>query len=174
VIQALQTVVSRRTDPLQTVVLSICTVSGGTAYNIIPDTATIGGTVRTFSPGLAGEVKKLMRQIIKGVTDTTGATFTLEYIPGYPVGTNDRGMCRLVRESVTALYGKKQVVGLESPSTGAEDFSYFMKKVPGMMFRLGVGGGAYHSIHNSKFNLNEKGLGYGVGVFVKSVLGYLN
>jgi amidohydrolase len=173
-VQALQTIVSRRITPFQPKVISVCTIHGGEAWNIIPGKVVLQGTVRSLDKKLAHFIRREMSRVLQGMAKATGTKMKLEYIWGYPPVVNDRKMCNLVAKTVTGMYGAKAVEWLDVPSMGGEDVEYFLQKAPGAMLKLGGRLRAYRPLHNAKFNLDENALPVGVAVLVKTAADYLN
>ncbi|MBL0389333.1 amidohydrolase [Tumebacillus sp. ITR2] len=176
VITALQAVVSRQVDPLQSAVLTIGTINGGYRYNVIADVIEMTGTVRTFDGLLREEIPKRMEQIIDGITKAYGASYELDYQFHYPAVLNHKSAVDLMRSVATDVLGRERV--LEAPpSMGGEDFAYFLQKVPGCFYWLGckhpdpvhVG----YNIHHPGFDIEEESLFYGVQLMVEGTLAYL-
>lgn len=171
VISNLQHVVSRNTDPLQTLVLSVTKFQGGTAFNIIPGSVEICGTVRYFTPALREKVSTLMERIVKGITEAHGASYEFHYDYGYRAVINDEEVTRLVEESVTETF-EEGVVEHMTPIMGAEDFSAFQQKVPGSFIFIGAGNkekGIIFPHHHPRFTIDEDALPIGVRMFVQFV-----
>lgn len=161
VVNAVHHIVSRRTDPLHTAVISIGTICGGTAPNIIADRVEMEGTVRTLSPGSRNKVHALIEETIKGVTHGMGGDYELEYEYGTPPVMNDKKLDAHVAACAAEMLGRKNVVELADPLMGAEDFAYFAEKVPGVLFRLGTGNrdkGITSHLHSPTFDVDEDAL----------------
>jgi hippurate hydrolase len=137
-ILALQTAVTRRVDVFDPAVLTITKVAGGTTNNIIPESVELQGTIRTVSPETRAAMRALVGQVAAGVAATTGATIDLEIVPGYPVTMNDPDVAAWVRSLAATLAGDDAIDDLAAPVMGAEDFSYVIERVPGMMAFLGA------------------------------------
>ena len=135
---ALQTAVTRRVDVFDPAVITIARISGGTTNNIIPDAVEIEGTIRTISPGRRAAIAALVQQVADGLAAAHGATIDLQIVPGYPVTVNDREVVAWFRGLASDLAGESAVDDLEAPVMGAEDFSYVIERVPGMMAFLGA------------------------------------
>ena len=161
VIESLQSVVSREVSSLEPVVLSVCRIAGGTNGNIIPDSVEIEGTTRYLRPELKQKIYSAIKRIVKGVCDSMGASFSLKYDSPYIPTINDERMVTLGKEVASKVLGAKNWIDLTSPSMGAEDFSYYLQKHPGAMFRLGMGEKSA-SLHNSHFDFNDKALARGI------------
>ncbi|MEM0144704.1 MAG: amidohydrolase [Thermoplasmata archaeon] len=172
VIESLQAISSREIDPLEPVVLTIGSIHGGSAHNIIPEKVEMKGTVRTMNPNTRDSMEGKIRRIIKGVTSAFNANYNLNYIYGYPVLVNDDKITNIMKKVVENIVGSEKVVEAKQ-TMGAEDFAYYLQKVPGTFMLLGVYNeklGFVNSVHTSKFNLNEKILPLGSAIFVSGIL----
>ena len=173
---ALQTIVSRSTDPMTSVVVSVCTFHAGTASNIIPDTAEMSGTVRTFTPENRDMAQERLTAIAEGLAESLGARAEVSYSRGYPPTVNDNEMAELVRNAAIRAIGEERV-HLALPIMPAEDFSYFLLERPGTYFMTGSGNPEKETDwphHHPKFDLDEESLQYGVATMVQTTLDYLN
>jgi amidohydrolase len=172
---ALQTIVSRNVDPMSAVVVSVCNIHAGTADNIIPDTAQLGGTVRTFTPENRDLAEKRMKEIAEGIATSMGGKAEVTYVRGYPPTVNDEEMAELVRNAAVKAVGEENV-HLMKPMMPAEDFSYFLENRPGTYFMTGCGNaekGITWPHHHPKFDLDEEAFPFGVATMVQTVLDYL-
>ncbi len=172
VIDALQTIASREIDPLEPKVITIGSIHGGTAHNIIPDRVELKGTVRTMNPKTRENMEKTIERIISGITSAHGANYKLTYIYGYPVLVNDKLVTERVKSAIEELIGKDNVVEAK-PTMGGEDFAYYLQKVSGTFLVLGVYNeklGYVHNVHTSRFNINEKILPLGSAVLLQGAL----
>ena len=168
VVTNLQHIVSRQTDPLKSMVVSVTKFVGGTADNVIPGTVELTGTVRTFDPQLREMAPVLMERIIKGVTEAHGAAYEFRYQNGYSPVINNDEVTKLLEESLKEAFGET-VVRPALPTMGGEDFSAFQKQAPGSFFLIGAGNGskgitAPH--HHPRFTVDEDALAIGVKAFV--------
>ncbi len=165
VVNAIQHIVSRRTDPLHHAVISIGTIHGGTAVNIIADRVEMEGTVRTLSRSERLKVRGLVEETIKGVTEGMGGGYELEYEFGTPAVVNDPAVDGLIRRCAMHILGEDNVVTMPEPKMGAEDFAYFTEKIPGALFRLGTSNkkrGITSRLHSPDFDIDEEALDVGV------------
>ena len=177
VVQQLQTIPSRRIDPLDPVVVTVGRIEGGTARNIIAEEVRLDGTFRVLDEGLRGEVERLIREVAEGAARAHGAEAVLETKRGEPVLVNDRGMTDLVRRAAADVLGTDKVVEVERPSMGSEDFAYYVERVPGAMFRLGVRNealGFAAPIHHPEFGIDERSLPVGAAVMLESARRFLD
>jgi amidohydrolase len=175
IVNALQTVVSRNVDPIESCVVTVGYFNAGEAFNVIPDTATIGGTVRTLTPTLRDLAEERVKGIIAGVAAAGGATVDIEYTRGYPATVNDPAAAALVREAATAVVGADNVIS-PPPSMGGEDYSYFLLERPGAMFQVGSKNeerGLIWGHHHPRFDIDEESLGVGLETMAVTVLTYL-
>lgn len=176
VVLALQKIASRMTDPTDPVVVSVGRISGGRATNIIPPEVTLAGTCRTLNPNLAGRFPQLIEDILKGITSAYGAGYRLRYDPGYPVLSNDREMTDLVREAALEYLGPENVLQMEKPSLGGEDFAFYLQRAKGSFFRLGTKNaqkGITSFWHTSTFDIDEDALPIGAGFMAYLALRFL-
>jgi len=137
-ILALQVMITRTVDPFDPAVVTIARVTSGTTNNIIPETAEIEGTMRTVSEIVRREVKDRIRRVAAGIGAAHGAAIEVQIEPGYPVTFNDRAFTDLVRSVSAELSGADATLEMAAPIMGAEDFSYVLERVPGMMLFLGA------------------------------------
>ncbi|KMO31198.1 amidohydrolase [Methylobacterium variabile] len=152
-VQALQTIVSRNADPLQSAVLSITQVHAGAAYNVIPEEAHLAGTIRTFDDGVRALVAKRMREIAAGVAATFGAEITVEIRDIFSVLRNSEAQTRAAAEIATELFGSAKVDTAPEPKMGSEDFADMLHAVPGAYAWLGGKAGA--SLHNAAYDFDD-------------------
>jgi amidohydrolase len=175
VITQLHSIVSRNINPLDSAVITIGKISGGTAINIIPDEVEMLVTVRSLSPQVREELNRRMEEVVQGVAQSFEMDYRYEFEYGYPVLINDPEMSRLVNSACSKGIGKENVEVLR-PSMGAEDFAYYLEKIPGSFFRLGIRNekrGIIHPYHSSLFDIDEEVLPFGVEMFVRIIDQYL-
>jgi amidohydrolase len=166
VVSALQHVVSRYRDPLAPLVLTLGTIRGGFARNVIAPTVTMQGTVRSFDAALRARVPELVERTVPGVAAAHGATARVAYTFGYPATVNAEALVPTFEASAAAVMGEGQHQRL-APTMGAEDFSYYAQRVPGLIARLGVrneGRGVVHPLHHPRFDLDEDALPLGAAL----------
>jgi len=174
-ITEIHSIVSRNINPLESGVVTIGKVSGGTAYNIIPDEVELWGTVRSLNPQVREELKSRIEQVTQGVARSFLMDYRFDFEYGYPVLINDPEMSKLVVSACSKGIGKENVEVLK-PSMGGEDFAYYLEKVPGSFFRLGCRNeekGMIHPYHSSLFDIDEVILPFGVEMFVRIIDQYL-
>ena len=151
--QALQTIVSRNVKAGQAAILSITQIHAGTAYNVIPDSATLRGTIRTFDHAVTDQVVTRMREIAAGVAAAFGATADVTITPGYPPLINGAEPLAAATRAAAAVVGEQNVNTAFPPLTGSEDFAFMLEKVPGSYMFLGQGGGP--AVHNPHYDFND-------------------
>ncbi|MFD1361915.1 M20 metallopeptidase family protein [Lentibacillus salinarum] len=171
----LQQIVSRQTDPLKSAVVSVTSFNGGEGFNVIPDKATIKGTVRTFDPDVRDWVEKSIEKIAVSTCNGLGASAIVNYVRGYPAVVNHSEETNRVERIASELYGKDNVKRIP-PQMGMEDFAYYLKEAPGTFFW--VGGAMEDSKdvyphHHPKFNVQEKSMFYIGKLFIATVFDYL-
>ncbi len=175
IISSLQKIVSRGVNPLQSAVVTIGVFQSGTAFNVIADKAKIEGTVRTFDGEVRKKVEKQIYSIVEGITTAFGATFTIDYLNGYPALYNHQAETETVRALLAEQFSEENIVDMQQ-SMGAEDFSYFLLERPGTYFRVGSQNddeATHYPHHHPKFDIDERALLNLEKSFVKIVAHYL-
>lgn len=171
---ALQTVVSRRLDPLDAGVVTIGTIHGGTQDNIIPESVALTGTLRSLSREVYGQLVREIRQTLE-VVRALGGEFDAAFTTGYPVTDNDPGLTALVTQVAQDLLGEDAVIPAR-PVMKGEDFALLAQQVPGCYMRLGTGfpGEPPRKHHDPHFDLDERALPIGAAILAATALRYLN
>ncbi len=159
VVTALQTIVSREVNPVEPAVLTVGEIGAGAAFNIIPETARLGGTVRTLDNDLRERMPERIKELARGVAKGMRGDAELGYSFSYPVTRNDAGAAGLALGVASDLFGEERAVELANPSMGAEDFAFFLEKVPGAFIWLGIGN--VSGLHTSQFSFDEEILSQG-------------
>jgi len=177
-ILALQTIASRSTDPVDPVVVTIGTFHAGTAYNIIPETVHLSGTIRALKQEVREATWEQIKQIAAGVAQSFGAKIATKIELGYNPGFNDPHLNQLIKASVTELFGEEQLVLEENPTMGAEDFYDFSDnyRIPVSMFWLGTRNEDKNIVypgHSPKFDVDEDALPVGSAILVLTAWKYL-
>jgi hippurate hydrolase len=165
--QALQSIVARNHYALQDLVVSVTMIHTGTAENIIPDTAYLGGTVRTFDPDVRDMVEARMGEIVAGQGASFGVEAKLDYRRSYPATVNDPAKTEFAVGVAEDIAGKDAVDGSSWKEMGAEDFSYMLEERPGAYLFLGQGEAA--GLHHPAFNFNDEAAPYGASFFARLV-----
>jgi len=176
VIQALQTIVSRKINPLEPVVVSIGKMEGGSARNIICDKVILKGTARTLNKEIAKKIPVFLKEVISGITKGAGASFELNYYGGYPILINHPKATDLARRSIAKLFGKEAIFELRRPMMGGEDFAYYLQKIPGSFLRLGIRNpkkDAIYPWHHPKFTVDEDAIKIGSAVLAGIAFDFL-
>jgi amidohydrolase len=178
ILTALQTVVSRNVSPLETAAVSVGTVHGGNAFNVIPDQVDLSGTIRAYSPDVGETVLRRVREVIEGVAEACGAAADLEIIPLTPALVNDATVVEVVRAAAQALLGAGLLQNISSGerTMSSEDAAFFMQEVPGCYFFLGSANperGLSAPLHNPRFDFDEDALPLGVAVLTHALAHYL-
>jgi amidohydrolase len=174
-ISALQTISSRMVDPLDPFVLSMGTIHGGVKNNVLADRVEITGTTRALSPELRNRIPDMMRTILDGVAVSQRGEYELQYERGYPPLVNNDSMVDLVKQAGEEVIGPKSVIKVP-PIMAADDLAYFLEKVPGAYFWLGVSNrdnGIIAPAHSSKFNIDENSLAIGTAIMARTAEHYL-
>ena len=177
IIQALNNLISRETDPFDNAVISVGSIHGGSATNIIPDSVEIQGTARSLTNEVRGFLKKRIGETAEGICKTFSAECEYEYTELFPPLINDEKLAEDVYDSACRSIGKDKCVWGGAPTMAGEDFSYFSQNRPSVLFKLGCRNkslGIVSPIHHSSFDIDENCLKTGVKVFVGFVLDYLN
>jgi len=160
IVTALQTVISRNVGALENAVISVTKLHSGTTWNVIPETAVLEGTIRTFDEDVRVRVIKRFREVVEGVSTALGTRVSLRWIEGPPPVHNDASLTAIATEAATAL---GYTVVAPVPSLAGEDFAVYQRKVPGFFFFLGTDGP--REWHHPAFDLDEQALPVGTNLF---------
>lgn len=165
--QALQTIVSRNTDPLLPLVVSLTMISGGTATNIIPETVKLSGTVRSFDPDLRDMVERRITEIAQGQAASYGVAAEVDYVRNYPATVNHPAQAEFAGRVAQEVVGAAKTITDLRPEMGAEDFSYMLEARPGAFLFLGQGIGP--SCHHPAFDFNDEVATIGASFFARLI-----
>jgi amidohydrolase len=165
-ITALQSIVSRAVDPLDSAVVSMCEFHAGNARNVIPQTAELKGTVRTLTAEARQLVEKRVREVVAGVAQITGAKIKLDYVRGYPVVVNPVPQTDVATRVAKEIAGDANVQAM-APLMGAEDFAYMLEARPGAFIFCGNGDSA--GLHHPAYNFNDDAIVFGTSYWIKLV-----
>ncbi|MEX2534947.1 MAG: M20 family metallopeptidase [Trueperaceae bacterium] len=171
----LQQIVSRRVDPLKPAVVTVGSLHAGSAFNVIPDSAFLKGTVRTFDEEVRKEIETAIDQITQGTCAAAGATAEVAYRRGYPAVRNHVAETETIERLAREMLGDEQVTEVE-PVMGGEDFAYYLEKVPGTFFFVGGSNeeqGMNFPHHHPRFNVDERSMLVGGKIFIAAVLEFL-
>ena len=169
VVTALQTIASRGIDPFKAVVISITQLKAGTAFNIIPETAWLNGTVRVFDDGVWNELPARFEKIVRGVAEGLGCTADIRYTRHNRATINDAAMAELAREAAIEVVGRENVVD-DVITMGGEDFSWFLNRVPGCFIAVGsrnTSRGLTYGHHHPRFDVDEASLAIGAEILLR-------
>lgn len=175
IVLAFQTLVSRETDPIEAAVVSTTAFIAGEAFNVIPDTAELRGTVRTLNQDVRDRLEKRLVEMAHGIARAGGAEADVEFIRGYPGIVNNEAMTETVRRAAIEAVGEENVI--DSPiGMGGEDFAYFSLERPGCFFNVGTRNeerGIVWGHHHPRFDVEEEGMSAGIATMGNAVLSYL-
>ncbi len=167
IVSQLQTLVSRNTHPLESVVLSVTEIHGGTAYNIIPDQVKIRGTTRHFNPQIQDMIQSGISEVAKGVAAATGTRAELEYERRYPALVNTDIETQIAIEVASSVVGKEQVIPDLQPIMGSEDFAFMLQKRPGAYIGIGSGSDSHAAnLHQAAYDFNDDVLQIGATYWI--------
>jgi amidohydrolase len=174
-VTALQQIASRNVHPLESIVVSVTKFHAGTAHNIIPMDATLGGTVRTLLPEIQNLAERRMTEIATHIAQAHGCEAEVRYKRGYPVTRNDPAAVDIFNATASAAIGAERVLPMANPVMGGEDFAYYGQQVPACFFALGlvppntesVPGGPpmVPQLHQPTFDFNDEALPLGIELF---------
>ena len=176
IIDQFQNIVSRRIDPLESAVISVCHLAGGETHNVIPDEVFLEGTVRSLTPEIRKEIPRHMEEVVDKITSQYGADYIFDYDFRYPPLHNDSVMTKLVKKSAEKVLGQDRVREADKPNMGGEDFSYLAREVPSSFFFLGIAPSEEETIphHQPEFDVDDRVLRDGIAVMCQAVIDYLS
>jgi amidohydrolase len=175
IVTNLQHIVSRNTDPLDQLVISVTQFIGGTTHNVIPGSVELCGTARCFDENLRESIPRKMERVIKGITDAHDAEYEFTYEFGYRPVVNDDEVTRVIEETVREVFGE-DALDHTRPNMGGEDFSAYQQKAPGAFFFVGAGNEEKESAfphHHARFTIDEEALEIGIKTFLHATLTFL-
>ena len=167
VVTALQSIVARNVDPLESAVVSVCSIQAGNTFNVIPQHARLLGTVRTLTDEVRDLCETRIRAVVEAVCAAYGATVKIEYNRGYPVTRNHPEQADFLARIAAQVGGEGAVDADVTPLMGAEDFSYMLEQRPGAYIFLG--NGATAGVHHPAYDFNDEAIPYGVSLWAKVV-----
>lgn len=172
IVTALQSIVSRNLDPFAQAVVTVGVFQGGTRYNVIPETAVIEGTVRTFDETVRLQVRDRVIAIAEKTAEAFGAKAEVDYRLTYPPLVNDAGVYESVKAGIRDILGPEHYAEVARPAPGGEDFAFFAKSVPAAFMFLGYRKPGQTPVqpHNPHYDFDESALGVGVRVFLRCAL----
>lgn len=172
----LQSIVSRRVDPLQPAVISVGKIQGGCSDNIVADLVKLEGTVRCLDSQVGDGLVRAVEEMLRGVAGAAGARGKIQWTQGCEVLVNDRSVAEAVRQAAIQLYGSGSVHPHVPQSMGGDDFAYFLQRVPGALFLLGTNDQTERTsfpLHHPRFDIDEKALPMGAAVLAQATLNLL-
>ncbi|WP_053955514.1 M20 metallopeptidase family protein [Inediibacterium massiliense] len=159
-INNMQSIISRRLNPVKPAVISFCTIHGGEGHNVIPNEVEVSGTIRTFDEEIREWIPKTMEEILKGICLGCGASYTFKLTKHFPPLINHDNMTDLVKASAQKIIGEENILIGKEPSMGGEDFAYFAQEVPSAFFFVGIAQDEQNPIqmHHPKFSWKDENL----------------
>ena len=177
VISAVQTIISRSTDPVDKALISITKINAGTAYNVIDDQVKMGGTIRTFKKETRSYIEKRLRELCNGIAEAHGAEIKIQFdlVNKYPPTINSKNESVFASNVAKNLVGEDKVITDIDPSMGGEDFSYLLEQKPGSYLYLGQGDDNHQAhLHTTKYDFNDNILPIGVNFWIELVKKYFS
>ena len=170
-VSMLQTIVSRSTDPLDGLAVSVTQFHAGNTYNVIPETASINGTIRALNGETRSHAEKRLREILQGVMDANECTYTLDFRVGYPVTVNHPEQTQKAANIAKQIAGENMVDTQRDPMLGGEDFAYMLEARPGAYIFMGNGDTA--GLHHPAYDFNDEAIPHGASYWARLVEGLL-
>jgi amidohydrolase len=170
---ALQSIVAREVDPLEAAVVSVTRIHAGTAFNVIPPVAHLGGTSRALDESVRRTLERRIGEVAAGVAAGLGCTAATSYHDGYPIVRNDPHAVAAFDRIAAATLGPERLRPVERPVMGGEDFAFYLERVPGCMFALGLlppGQESMPALHHPAFDFNDDAIATGVELFCRLAL----
>ena len=159
-VTALQTISSRNADPLDSIVVSVTAINAGEAFNVIPQTVELKGSVRTLTPQMRELAEKRIKEVTAGIMTAFGMSFVCDYLHGYPVTFNHADQADFVVGTIEAAFGEGKVDTTVPPTMGSEDFSYMLEERPGAF--INIGNGESTGLHHPAYEFNDEVIPVGV------------
>ena len=181
-VQAFQTIISRNRNPIEAAILSVTQIHTGDAVNIVPDHATLRGTVRTFSVEMIDLIETRMKALAESICSGFGAKVEFRFQRNYPPTINDPEQTAFVTQVLTDVIGPDNIVSPIDPVMAAEDFSFMLLQRPGCYFFLGNGDGTHRAdghgdgpclLHNPSYDFNDDAIPFGATLWVRLVEAFL-
>jgi len=175
-IGAVQTIISRELNPVESGVISICKMEAGRgAYNVIPESVSFGGTIRSLTPELRDYLPRRMKEVLEGIVSGMRGSYEFNLMPRFPLTVNDEGMTSFVAKIANEMLGEGKVLEIK-PMLGSEDFSFYLEKIPGAFVYLGVQNeakGVVFPHHHPRFDIDEDVLITGTALNAAFAMEYL-
>jgi hippurate hydrolase len=166
IITALQTIASRNVEPVDAVVVSVCSMQTSQvgAFNVVPDAVKLVGTVRSFRPATRDLAERRLKEIVSKTAEAMGCSAEISYVRGYPATINSAREAQFAARVGERVFGKGNVITEHEPTMGGEDFSYMLQARPGAYVFLGQGGAAGGCfLHNPNYDFNDEVIPLGAG-----------
>lgn len=176
VVTEIQYMVAREIDPLEPLVVSVGSIHGGRANNVIASNCKISGTIRTFNNQLRKDIQDKLKNILKNITNISGGDYELNIIDGLPPLINDDNMVEFCSNIGKKIVGEEKTILIKNPTMGAEDFAYYLQKIPGAYILLGARNeekGFINMMHHPKFDFDEDSLVLGAKLHINLALSFL-
>jgi len=171
-VMALQTVVSRNIDPTQTAIVTVGTLNAGIAPNVIPESASMSLSVRSFSPEVRERLRTRINELVTLHVQGYGGAVEIDYQEGYPVVVNSTAETAFALQAATELVGAERSIFPFGPVTGSEDFAYYLQHKPGCFLRLGNGESS-SMLHNARYDFDDENLSIGAAYWTRLVERFL-
>ena len=169
IVQALQSVIARNVNPLLGGVVTIGSIHGGNAHNVIPETVRMLGTARWFDAEVADTIEASVVRLARGIAESFGAAAAVRFKRIYPATVNDAAAMRMARSAAEAVVGESRVVEMAQPTMGGEDFSFMLNVKQGSYIMLGTGRGADAGLHHPRYDFNDEMLPTGASYWATLV-----
>lgn len=176
ILVALQSIISRNVDPMESAVITVGTIKGGTRYNVLCDEVVLEGTVRTFNEKVADMMPGKITNLAENIAEAMGCSAEVEYVKGYSMTSNNEELADIAIESFKDILGEENVIIPEHPASGSEDFSEFTKSVPSVFYWLGLESDkniGKTTLHNPNLVVDEDCIPVGIKSMSKLALDYL-
>jgi amidohydrolase len=175
-ISAIYALIPRSVDSHEPVVVTIGQISGGYSANVIPDLAHLKGTIRTLDSTTRAATIERLKKLARGIAEASGAEIHLHFGQGPPAVINDPAAAQTIRQAAAGVVGTERVAEIPRPSMGGEDFSHYLERVPGAMFRLGVRSPTVgrEPLHSPLFDIDERALAIGAKILARAAVLWVN
>jgi amidohydrolase len=171
VVEGLQLIRSRMISPLAPAVVTVGTIHGGSAVNVIPDEVVMSGTIRTLDPETRRIIPGMVERMVRHTAEASGASGEFKLTAGYPPVINEERATAFALDTLQKTFGLEKIIEITEPVMGGEDFAYYLEKIPGTFLRLGVGDRP--PLHNPKYDFNDASIPAGIRVMTSLALGFL-
>ncbi|CAO4166943.1 M20 aminoacylase family protein [Methylorubrum populi] len=167
IVVALQSIVARAVDPLDSAVVSVCAVDAGEAFNVLPQTAELRGTMRALTPAVRELMRTRLQMIVENVAAAFGATMQIDFASGYPATENHPAETDFMADVAAQIVGPEKVDRAVAPMMAAEDFSYMLAHRPGAYIFMGNGPSA--GLHHPEYDFNDSAIPYGASLWARII-----